>query len=585
MAAVPDTETSATSAAVATSPSPTPRSVIRTAITADGRARRLAGASVGFTGHQVAEALVPVVIGATIDRAVATGDGAAFGRWVLVIAVLFAGLTLSWRLAARTAMKVNEQGAHSLRMAITRRTLDPHGMSPRRPPGEVYSIATSDAGAVAGFTHTLSTKLAAALGVLTAAVSLLLISVPLGLLVLLATPPVLLLMQWLAKPLECRSEADQAEGAHAGAVATDLIGGLRVLVGLGAAPQAEQRYRAASRGALAATMRTQRAQSLYSGANTLVGSGFLALIAFVGARMAISGSISVGQLIAVVGLAQFLQGPLVDVAYFGAGLARARASAGRVARLLGTGSAVAPAVDPGGVADASAVTVDRVTTDSLAGVSLTVRRGEIVGVVTENGRQAKDLVDVLARRINPLSGTVSIDDTPVDLLAIDELRANIFAPPHDSALFSGSVADNVAAAAQPGADLAAAVTAAAVDEIETALPDGLDTPVSEQGRSLSGGQRQRVALARALAADPPVLVLHDPTTAVDSVTEARIADGIRRHRRGGATLLLTTSPALLGICDRVVVLSGTGTVEGTHAELLDATTNPRAGAYRSLVTA
>ncbi len=67
--------------------------MIRTAITADGRARRLAGASVGFTGHQVAEALVPVVIGATIDRAVATGDGAAFGRWVLVIAVLFAGLT------------------------------------------------------------------------------------------------------------------------------------------------------------------------------------------------------------------------------------------------------------------------------------------------------------------------------------------------------------------------------------------------------------------------------------------------------------------------------------------------------------
>ncbi|WP_242676765.1 ABC transporter ATP-binding protein [Rhodococcus sp. ABRD24] len=566
---------------------PTPRAVIRQALNDDGRARRLAGASVGFTGHQVAEALVPVVIGAVIDRAVATSDAAAFGRWVLVIGVLFAGLTLSWRFAARAAAGVSEYGAHSLRMAITRRTLDPHGMSPRRMPGEVYSIATADASGVAYFTHTLSTKLAAALGVLTAAVSLLLISVPLGLLVLIATPPVLLLMQWLAKPLERRSEIDQDRSAHAGALATDMIGGLRVLSGLGATGQASTRYRTASRSALDATMSAQRAQSLYSAANTLVGSGFLALIAFVGARMAVAGSISVGQLIAVVGLAQFLQGPLVDVAYFGAGLARTRASATRVARLLGTGHAVRPATSPEPVTDTTTLTVDGLHTTHLENITFAVRRGEILGVVTGSGRHASDLVDCLARRVTPVAGTIRIGDTPIDRVPIDELRSAVFAPPHDAALFSGSVAANVGVAAVPGADLTPVVAAAAVDEIETALPAGLDTHVTEQGRSLSGGQRQRIALARALAADPPVLVLHDPTTAVDSVTESRIADGIRALRPDGATVLLTTSPVLLGICDRVIVLGpgAAGIVEGTHAQLLDAAGNPGAQAYRSMVTA
>ncbi|WP_164873051.1 ATP-binding cassette domain-containing protein, partial [Streptomyces resistomycificus] len=98
---------------------------------------------------------------------------------------------------------------------------------------------------------------------------------------------------------------------------------------------------------------------------------------------------------------------------------------------------------------------------------------------------------------------------------------------------------------------------------------GVDTVLAERGRSLSGGQRQRVALARALAADRPVLVLHDPTTAVDTVTESRIAARLREVRRGRTTVLVTTSPALLAVTDRVVVLDGgTVTANGRHAELV-----------------
>lgn len=113
------------------------------------------------------------------------------------------------------------------------------------------------------------------------------------------------------------------------------------------------------------------------------------------------------------------------------------------------------------------------------------------------------------------------------------------------------------------------MTAAGVAQVAQSLPDGEDTAVSERGRSLSGGQRQRVALARALAADRPVLVVHDPTTAVDTVTEAGIATGVREIRKGRTTVLVTNSPALLSVTDRVVLLEdGQVTDIASHADLI-----------------
>ncbi|WP_344056701.1 ABC transporter ATP-binding protein, partial [Sphaerisporangium rubeum] len=120
---------------------------------------------------------------------------------------------------------------------------------------------------------------------------------------------------------------------------------------------------------------------------------------------------------------------------------------------------------------------------------------------------------------------------------------------------------------------------AGADEVARTVPHGLATAVGEQGRSLSGGQRQRVALARALAADRPVLVLHDPTTAVDAVTEARVAAGLRAFRRGRTTIVVTTSPALLAATDRVALLDEGRVVDtAPHAEMIR-----RHAAYRTAV--
>ncbi|HET9420867.1 MAG TPA: ATP-binding cassette domain-containing protein, partial [Nocardioides sp.] len=114
------------------------------------------------------------------------------------------------------------------------------------------------------------------------------------------------------------------------------------------------------------------------------------------------------------------------------------------------------------------------------------------------------------------------------------------------------------------------LAASAADDVAALRSGGLDAEVTAEGTTYSGGQRQRIALARALASGAPVLVLHDPTTAVDSVTEGRIASGIREVRDGLTTWLLTSSPALLEAADRVVVVrEGRVVAEGTHHALMD----------------
>jgi putative ABC transport system ATP-binding protein len=543
--------------------STTGREVLRRSIT--GQRRSVSLAALLTACHQGGEALVPVVIGVVIDQAVAGGSAGTLIFWLAVLGVLFAALSTSYRLGARFGERAAERAAHDLRLDVGRRVLHPGGGAEAgNLAGELVSIGTSDAKRVGQVNGVLPFGVAGLAGLLVSAVVLLTMSIPLGLLVLLGTPPMLYLAHLIGKPLERRSEAEQERSAFASGVATDLVAGLRVLKGVGAERAAVDRYRRTSQDSLKATLRAARAQAWHNGALLALSGIFIAVVALVGGNLAAAGDISVGDLVAAVGLAQYLITPFSIFSWVNGELAQGRASAARIAGVLNA----PPAVDAGEAtlpapADGH-VRLSALSRGALRDLDFEARPGELLGVVATDPAAATDLLDCLGRAADPATGSVSVD--AVDLSTVDPSRVRevVLVAAHDADLFAGTVAENFAT----GPLTEEAMSAAAVDEVASALPDGVATAVTERGRSLSGGQRQRVALARALAVDAPVLVLHDPTTAVDTVTEARIAAGLAELRRGRTTILVTTSPALLAATDRVVLLDdGRIAGEGSHADL------------------
>lgn len=204
-----------------------------------------------------------------------------------------------------------------------------------------------------------------------------------------------------------------------------------------------------------------------------------------------------------------------------------------------------------------ALEFDGVRAEGIAGLSLTPADGEVIGVVPSSAVAAGSLTALIDGTAPAEAGTVRI-------------AGRLLVEPHAVHLFGGTLRE--ALVVDDGVDdarLDDALGAVALNDLAGAVPD-LDHALTDHGLNLSGGQRQRIAMARALVADAPILVLRDPTTAVDAVTEARMAEGIRRYRGrpGRLTVVMTTSPPLLASCDRVVFLGPDGCLTSTHAGLV-----------------
>lgn len=536
---------------------------------------RVAAAAGLLGAHQAFEALVPMVVGATLDSAIEGSDAGALVLWLGILTVLFGCLSSAYRNGARIGISATERAAHELRLRLVGRVIDPRGGGEGgRLPGELLSVATADVDAAASIVRAVAWGTGVAVALLAGAVVLLLTSLTLGLVVLVGLPVVVWLGGRLAALLSRRAEGEQERAADAAGVATDLVGGLRVLQGIGGVAAGADRYRAASRSSLRATILAARAEAAFDASAVFVAGVALAGVAVVGGRLAAEGTISIGELIAAAGVTQFLVGPLSRLAGTAALVARAGASADRLALALSAPPAVvepdAPARPPV-LGEPVGLSLRSLFSGPLAGVDLDVAPGSICGVVVADHAAADVLLRCLGRELEPEAGEIAVDGISLAALASADARATVVVAPHDAALLADTVVGNVGAVASAVPDTVdRAIAAAAVDDVVEALPNGVDTHLVDAGRSLSGGQRQRIALARALAAPAPVLVLHEPTTALDAATEARVAGALRAARGGHTTLLVTTSPTLLAACDTIVVVRD-GRVEtiATHGDLLD----------------
>jgi len=532
-------------------------------------ARRLWTGTALIAVHQACETFVPILIGIVIDRAVTPGDLGQLLLWVAVLAAQFTLLTMAYRFGARQLMKAIAQEGHQLRVEVSAKILHPRGVRTDLRAGDLLTVSTSDADNTSYLLDYVPRIAGAIVATVISAVALIVISVPLGLVVLIATPIVLGLLQ-VSSPLITKRVADQQEQAgRATSLATDLVTGLRPLRGIGAQEAAAERYREVSRRSLGATLRAAKTQGGYLAASTTLSTLLACGIAILAGWFALTGRITVGQFITVIGLAQFLIEPFGTLAVVPSWIAEARASADRVALVADAGlvlpeGAATPAEHP------CDLRLSGVRHGPLDGLDLHVRPGEFVGVVARRPGDADALVRLLSVPAD-YHGSVLLGGSPLEQVERAHARRLLLVEPHHADLFTGTIAANVAVHAD-GEILTDALHAAAADEVLATQPDGLDAVVAERGASLSGGQRQRLALARALLARPPVLVLHDPTTAVDAVTEHAIAQGIRALRHGPdagfATIVITSSPALLAATDRVVVLGdGAVAAEGAHETL------------------
>ncbi|YAL83116.1 ABC transporter ATP-binding protein [Dermacoccaceae bacterium W4C1] len=524
---------------------------------------------------QVAEAMVPVLIGVIIDRAIAPADGAQMVLWGAVLVVNFMVLSLGYRFGSRLGFGLIQTEGHRMRVEIAEHALHPQGARTDNLTGEVLSLATTDAEHVSlagrSFGYTASSIAAVIFG----SVVLLSTDWVIGLVVLIGLPLMLALIQVITPAIARRSRAQQGLIAAAAGTATDFVQGLRVLKGIGAERAASDRYRKRSQDARDAGIRTATSRGMLLGATEGVSGLFLAAVALLAGVRAASGELTVGELIAVVGLTQFLAEPMAMLGGVSAQFATAHASASRIVEFLHTPRMISagtaqPAEDaPGGLQ------LHQISTEHLTGIDLAVQPGECLGVVVEDPSAAGDLMRLLAGEVQPDGGAVTIAGVAGETLSVAARRRWLTVVPHHNDLFEGSLRSNIDLTGTLAEDTVVDVVhASATDDIVALHPLGLDQPVTSGGRTFSGGQQQRIALARALAADAPILVLHDPTSAVDAVTEQRIATGLARLRAaspGRCTLVLTSSPALLAAADRVVMIrEGRIVLAGSPDEVADA---------------
>ncbi|WP_338889020.1 ABC transporter ATP-binding protein [Rhodococcus sovatensis] len=529
--------------------------------------------SLFFCVHQFCETMVPVAIGLIVGRAIDTGDGRAMIVSLFALAGLFVVLSYAYRFGARIIIVAIEREAHMMRVEVASRVLHPRGVRTDLVSGELLTVSTSDAEKTSWILDVIARTVAAITATVVCAVALLIIDIPLGLAVLLGTPVIMYLLQRAAPLLTRTATTQQAEVARVSGMATDLVSGVRPLRGIGAEGAASARFDESSGKALTATMKMAKANSIYLGFSTTVSALLSVGIAGTAGFFALQGRISVGELITVVGLSQFVIEPLTTMSRLPGIAAMVRGSADRLALVLGAdhvltegGSQVPTATD---------VAVKGVTYRSLDGFDMSAAPGELLGVVTLRAQDGEALASVLSGQIgaDDYLGTVTIGGVGVGELGLTEARRTVLVEPHNTDLFAGTVRSNVIAGRdRADHELDRILAASAATDVVAMHESGLDHAVTDRGASLSGGQRQRVALARALSVSAPVLVLHDPTTAVDAVTEHAIAAGIKELRHRGdlaqTTVLITTSPALLAVTHRVLVVdAGRVVAEGTHHDL------------------
>ncbi|WP_314157257.1 ABC transporter ATP-binding protein [Actinomyces oris] len=570
----------------------------------------------------IIQAIVPAFLGQALDAGIENGlNGRVWGigALLLVLFVVYAvgdtmlsyfGVT-AWM---RTAFDVDR---------LVGRQISATGkdLSRQVSTGEVATIIASDADYLGKLIEYVPALLGAAASFLVVAVLMLRTSVSLGLIVILGMPLVAAIVTLVIRPLQKRQAVQREAQSAVTTITTDTVAGLRILRGIGGEDVFARRYRDASQELRRRGVEVASSQATLMTLQVLLPGLFAAIVVWVAARMAVAGSLTPGGLITFYGYTAYLSWPLWVFTSSVQDYTRAVVGARRLSRLLEVAPAAGSLVERLNLDPAAAHPVSGDLVDTGSGLRL--KEGRMTALVCPDPQVSADLATRLGR-FTDAGPTVTLAGRPLTTMPLEQVRASVVVSGATAQLFTGTLREALDVRGGPdpqpagledlvraeterttGADvdqqvraqereapgddrLIEAIGIADAGDVLTSLSEGLAGMITEKGRSLSGGQRQRVALARALLTEAPTLVLIEPTSALDSHTEARVAAQVHRARAGRTTVVVTASPLVLEACDEVVLLDSSGTelLRSTHRELMAMARDGHAQAadYRAVVS-
>jgi ABC-type bacteriocin/lantibiotic exporter with double-glycine peptidase domain len=568
---------------------------------------------VGFL-WQLPLTLGPWLVGRAVDEGILAGSPSELLVWagllgvVTVIGAVF-GMVMhtlvvrSWLIALYGTIQMVARKSVQLGHVLPRRT----------PTGEALSVASSDSdefGALTEITARAGSQLVAFLVV---AAIVLNTSPAMGVLVLVAAPVIVGVALPLLRPLHRRQEVERSRSSELTSMATDIVAGLRILRGIGGERTFGRNYAEQSQRTRRAGVSAGLWQAAIEATGVLLSGGFLVLVMWAGTRRVLTGDLSVGQLISFLGYGLFMVGPIQTFFEFAQKLIRALVSARKAIVLFEQAppwrEQKSPVPLPAGgdlvdevtgfvaasglltivvsaVPEASAELADRLGRYLTAEAEPPAEQAgpELKGRAAREARAGRAAERARIAAADELLGSrqwgVRLGDVDLGAARLADVRRRIVVSDTGSQLFAGTLQDAIDPHGRLTREEAeATIRVADAEDVYDALHGGWQGVLDERGRGLSGGQRQRVVLARVIGIDADILVLVEPTSAVDAHTEARIAERVAFHRRGRTTVVTTVSPLWLHHADRVALLDG-GRVAavGGHDELLETS-----AAYRRVV--
>ncbi|HSJ05878.1 MAG TPA: ABC transporter ATP-binding protein [Longimicrobiales bacterium] len=550
---------------------------------------RVAGAIALLLAGAALELVAPVLTKIALDRALPDGDTSLL---LLLSVVFLAALLLAFVLEAVQTLLTTWLGQHVMydlrREIFARLQRLPLPYHDRNPVGRTMTRVTSDVEVLNElFSSGVVTIFGDVFTLLLIVTAMFIMDWRLALVTMAVMPFVFAVAIIFRTRIRAAYREVRVRLARINAYLQEHISGIGVVQLFGREDAAARGFRSVNADYLAAHLRSITYYALFFPIIEVLTAIALAVILVYGGSAIMAGAVSVGTMAAFLQFARRFFRPIQDLSEKYNMLQGAMASSERIFALLDTPDAetpgretkALPAAGPGGiefrdvwfayrrVGDAPGADWDWV----LRGVSFRIRPGERVAIVGHTGAGKTSLISLLLRFYEPQRGTILLDGVDIRDVAVDELRARFGLVLQDVFLFSRSIAYNVRLGrTEIGEDrVVDAARRVGADPFIRRLPRGYDEEISERGASLSVGERQLLSFARALAYDPPILILDEATSSVDSALEERIDRALAALMHGRTSVVIAHRLSTIQNADRIIVLHhGELREQGTHTELL-----------------